>query len=562
MQLLSSLQGKIIALASIPVFLVTLALATTSYVEVVHLGEEELKQIDQQMMSDRKQELEQYIDLAISSISHLTENSNLDDAKAREEAKDILRRLRYGTNGYFFVYDLEGTNIVLGPKPSLEGKNLIGLQDKKGAYLVKDLIQIAKEGGGFYTYYWDKPDKNNEAVKKLSYAIKIDKWNWMLGTGFYIDSIDDRMMQVQAQIDENVQRTLITLSAVAAVFFLLAAIAGSLLSAAITRPLKSTADAMNDIAKGNGDLTRRLDARGSLEISAVSTGFNSFTDKIHGAIRQVNESAAGIASAAGQLLKLAETNSGDIARQTEETQQMATAITEMTATVQEVARSAAEAAQAASRADNESLSGADVVDKTINSIGKLVDEVESAVSVINNLEAESENIGMVLDVIRNIADQTNLLALNAAIEAARAGEQGRGFAVVADEVRTLASRTQESTQEIRQMMERLQNGTSEAVRVMNSSQQKTRETVENARLAGESLNTIKLSVATIHAMNTQIASAAEEQGVVADEINRSVVNIADISKHTAQGSLQSAQASRALSTLGAQLNTLVSQFKL
>lgn len=276
----------------------------------------------------------------------------------------------------------------------------------------------------------------------------------------------------------------------------------------------------------------------------------------------MNESASRIAVSSEQLLQIADTNSKDIARQTEETQQMATAITEMTATVQEVARSASEAADAASHADSESQAGADVVNQTIASIGELVSEVESAVSVISTLESESENIGMVLDVIRNIADQTNLLALNAAIEAARAGEQGRGFAVVADEVRSLASRTQESTQEIQQMMERLQNGTGEAVRVMHSSQEKTRETVAKAQLAGTSLESIKASVSTIHAMNTQIASAAEEQGVVANEINRSVVNIADISKKTAQGSSNSAEASRTLATLGEEMHGLVKQFKL
>jgi methyl-accepting chemotaxis protein len=557
MTLFKSLQAKIVALATIPVFLVAAALAVESYFEIKHLGQEELEQIESLMMQDRRDRLKSYIDHALTAIAHLEKN---DENQAR--VKTILRNLRYGKTGYYFVYANDGTNLVLGPKPQLEGKNLIGLKDKKGASLVKDLIDIANKGGGFYTYWWDKPGKENEPARKLSYAAQVPGWGWMVGTGFYIDEIDEKLAEVQAQIDEDINHTLTMIFGLAALFIALSAIAGYMVAKAIIKPLNATAAAMKDIAEGEGDLTKRLSENGSIEIAAVGNGFNSFVGKIHGAVAQVNDSASRIAASSEQLLQIADTNSNDIARQTEETQQMATAITEMTATVQEVARSASEAADAASHADSESQAGAEVVNQTIASIGDLVSEVEAAVSVISNLESESENIGMVLDVIRNIADQTNLLALNAAIEAARAGEQGRGFAVVADEVRSLASRTQESTQEIQQMMERLQNGTSEAVRVMNSSQEKTRETVEKAQLAGESLESIKASVSTIHAMNTQIASAAEEQGVVANEINQNVVNIADISQKTAQGSTHSAEASRTLAALGDEMHGLVKQFKL
>jgi len=562
MNFTQSIRVKIIALASIPVFLVTLALATTTYYQVQHLGAEERHQIRQQMMDDRKRELRQYLDLSLSSIQHLVNDTTTDDKLLQEQAKDILRRLRFGSDGYIFGYQFNGTNIVMGPKPALEGKNLLNLQDKKGAYLIRDLIQIAKEGGGFYTYYWDKPSKPNESVQKLSYATKIERWNWMLGTGFYIDSVEERLAEVQVQINESIASALMNVFGVATVFFTLAAIIGSLFASAITRPLHATADALQDIAEGEGDLTQRIDTEGSSEISAVSTGFNRFVDKIHSAISQVNDSASRIASSTSRLLTMANANSREIENQTAETQHMVTAISEMTKTLQIVASSASEVAQAASKAESESILGANVVEKTLQSIAELKDQVESAVLVINNLQTESENIGMLLEVIRNIADQTNLLALNAAIEAARAGEQGRGFAVVADEVRTLASRTQESTQEIQYIMERLQNGSSEAVRVMNSSQEKTMNTVEKAKLAGESLNAIKASVSSIHSMNTEIASAVEEQGAVAEEINRTVVNIAEISGHTSKCSKESAKASRELSVLGEQMQRLVKQFKL
>jgi len=244
-----------------------------------------------------------------------------------------------------------------------------------------------------------------------------------------------------------------------------------------------------------------------------------------------------------------------------EIDQVATAMNEMSATVQEVARNAEQAAHAAQNADQCAKSGALVATEAMGGIDALVSEVERSAGAIHELEAESENIGMVLDVIKGIAEQTNLLALNAAIEAARAGEQGRGFAVVADEVRTLASRTQKSTQEIHHMIERLQAGASNAVRVMEAARGKGKLGVEQVERAAESLAEIAGAVATINDMNTQIASAAEEQSAVAEEINRNVVNISHGSVQSARGTEQAALASGELARLATDLHQLVAQFK-
>ena len=290
--------------------------------------------------------------------------------------------------------------------------------------------------------------------------------------------------------------------------------------------------------------------------------YNHFIDAVSSAIRNSQDTANHLATATEQMQSQSDSARQGVTRQQLETDQIATAINEMTATVQEVARSATDAANAAGQADIEASNGKNVVAQTIESIQTLAKNVEQAADVIQRLEMDTTEIGGVLDVIKGIADQTNLLALNAAIEAARAGEQGRGFAVVADEVRTLASRTQESTEEINNMIDKLQTGAKNAVDVMEQGREQARTGVEQASLAGQSLEAITQSVATINDMNTQIAGAAEEQSTVAEEINRSVVNISQVADETASNVAQVADSSAQLEALSVDLKQEVAKFQL
>ncbi len=341
----------------------------------------------------------------------------------------------------------------------------------------------------------------------------------------------------------------------------LVGLTGFAISGMVSKNILNVVSSLEDMARGDGDLTRRLQANSNDEIGKLVNSFNSFVGKLQGLVGEIVGSIAQLSAAAEEMSSVSTESNNSVSKQQAETEQVATAMNEMTATVQEVARNATQASESAHNASSEADDGRKVVDETIASINALADEVETAAVTIQKLENDSETIGSVLDVIRGISEQTNLLALNAAIEAARAGEQGRGFAVVADEVRTLASRTQESTLEIQTMIESLQAGAAQAVNVMEQGRNQAKISVDNAAHAGESLRAITGSVTTISDMNTQIASAAEEQSAVAEEIDRNITNIRRLGDQTASGATQTASSSQEMAQLAVQLQTLVGQFR-
>ncbi len=334
-----------------------------------------------------------------------------------------------------------------------------------------------------------------------------------------------------------------------------------LIVSSVVKPLRCTLHALRDIVEGEGDLTRRLASGGRDEIGQLAQGFNKFAGLVHGIIREMAGYTGRLNESAERLAAVTEETGRGVEQQQRRTDDVVTAVSEMASTGREVAGNAGAAAEAAQNADAAANDGRQVVGQTIEVIDSLAQEVRRAGEVIHRLENDSESIGGVLDVIRGIAEQTNLLALNAAIEAARAGEQGRGFAVVADEVRTLASRTQESTAEIHGMIERLQGGAREAVKVMEQGSARADESVQQAARAGSALDAISEAVAVIKQMNEQIASAAEEQNAVAEEINTTVLAISEITEQTAAGAQQTASASNELNQLSEQLSGMVRQFK-
>ncbi|WP_076538696.1 methyl-accepting chemotaxis protein [Shewanella sp. UCD-KL21] len=329
----------------------------------------------------------------------------------------------------------------------------------------------------------------------------------------------------------------------------------------IFTPLNALDNSMSNVASGSKDLTVTLDDSGNSEINQVAGNFNVFVTNIRELITDFNGNTQQLGTASVQLKSASNETLAGMQRLQGETEQVATAMNQMQATVVEVANNAELAAQAAKDSDTQAVHGDMIVQQTIASIDNLSGGVEQAANALQKLQNDADNIGSILDVIRSISEQTNLLALNAAIEAARAGEHGRGFAVVADEVRTLSKRTQESTNQIQQMIGQLQTGVKDAVSVMDSSREQADKSTEQAAQAGDALAKITESVAMISNMATQIATAAEEQTAVSDEINRNIVNISDEARLTASNADQSHSASVQVNHLSQQLREQIGQFK-
>lgn len=330
---------------------------------------------------------------------------------------------------------------------------------------------------------------------------------------------------------------------------------------AIVKPIGNVADALRNIAEGEGDLTQRLPVEGDDEISELSSSFNRFIERVHSIISSLVEKAEGMNESSTMLTHLSQENERTIISQQLDIQQVVASIKEMAAVVGEVSQSVTEAADNSLQADKVATSGKTIVSDTMVQIESLSTEIKTASGVIDRLRQDTVGIGSVLDVIRGIAEQTNLLALNAAIEAARAGEQGRGFAVVADEVRTLASRTQSSTTEIQEMIERLQTGAQEAVEMMSEGTTQADITLEKASEATSVLEDITHIVSQIRDRTNQIAAAAEEQSAATGQIEANVDNISNVATSTAESSRCITSNCTNLTEMATEMMQLVGRFK-
>ncbi|WP_299020163.1 methyl-accepting chemotaxis protein [uncultured Photobacterium sp.] len=405
--------------------------------------------------------------------------------------------------GYLFIVAKDGT-VIAHPDKAYNGKSMT-------------------------EFLGNQPISSKVATTELNGKSVTVSFTQIKGQDWYIGAILDEDKAFAAV--DKLKTDSIIYSIVALIAGIIALL---LLIKVLMRPLQDLNVAIQDVASGQGDLTRRLDTNTDAEFAELASGFNAFTEKLQTLIIQSKSLSSSILQGTELTAQGAQHSASAMSTQLQELDQLATAMHEMATTSSDVAGNAQGAASAAQNADIAAQDGSEVVSHTANAITELSDQIDHAVDVVKQLESATGNIETILKVINEIADQTNLLALNAAIEAARAGDSGRGFAVVADEVRTLAQRTQQSTTEIRQMIEQLQSGASSAASVMGLSKETAANTVIKAQEADEALQRISGAIQQINDMNLQIASAAEEQSLVAEEINTNTTNIKELSVQVAE----------------------------
>ncbi len=469
---------------------------------------------------------------------------------AQQQALKEIKGLRYSQNDYFWINDLQPVMIMHPTNPKLEGQNLSAIRDPDGFAVFNEMVTVVKsKGAGLVNYRWPKPGAT-DPVKKTSYVQLFQPWGWILGSGVYVDD-------VAAEFKAQMWNAGIFIAGIVVVMILML----TLIVRSIVRPLRAAVSAMGNIASGESDLTRTLETHGSDEITELGTHFNAFIAKLRNVVGQLQNSAVALGQASTDLGSNAEQAQNRSQQQSEQMDLVATAVNEVTYGVQDVAKNAEHAASEMRNAESQAQQGQVNIDNSLRQIEQLSGTIGQAVEVMHTLSSESTQIGGVLEVISSIAEQTNLLALNAAIEAARAGEQGRGFAVVADEVRLLAQRTQKSTAEIQAMIERLQRHSDAAVKVIGDSSRSSQLTIEQANQAGQSLSSISQALRNLNGLNASIASATLQQSHVVDDINQNVTQAAQLSQSTALAAEQSTTASQHLRRLSEQLNDLLKQFR-
>jgi methyl-accepting chemotaxis protein len=506
-------------------------------------------QIEQNLFSEKMKATSHVVDIAFNLMKEYdqrVQSGEFSIEEGQKRFKDRLRKMRYGNDEYFWINDLTPTMILHPFKPELEGKNLSGNKDPNGKQLFIEMVNVSKSsGGGVVEYMWAKPGEE-KPVDKISVVKLFAPWGWIVGSGIYVDDVHKDVAGFKLSL---------FIGMTAAV--LIAIGLGVFFGRMFRRSLQTIGDRMN-----NADLNTRFNSDQEDEIGALEKAFDRFVGEIKGTLIQVSEATAAVVSASTEISSSTDQMASGSQEQSSQTAEVAAAIEEMSKALEEGSGNIKKAAEGAERAKGNASAGGEVVCQTISGMKAITDVVHRTSEQIKVLGTSSDKIGEIIGVIDEIADQTNLLALNAAIEAARAGEQGRGFAVVADEVRKLAERTSRATKEIAVMIRQIQQDTGNAVLSMEQGTSKVDNGIELAEKAGEVLTGILRDSHEIAGMMEQISAASEQQTKAAEQISKNVEAINAITQDTSSSTQQIASATEDLQKLTENLQATVSRFNL
>ena len=505
------------------------------------------------MLEQRQAEISSIVNSAMSLFMRAqtaVDRKELSLEQAQALVKKEITSMRYRGNNYLWIFDTNAIQLAHGASQKDVGNNLMGFTDPTGKKVYVEFLDAIKgDGEGYVDYVWTKAG-SSKPEPKTTFVKLFRPWGWVLASGVYTDDIE-------AEFSQIILESVIFFGGM----FTLIVTACILILRSITRPLNNTISAMSEIAQGDGDLTVRLAADSRDELAKLANSFNQFAEKVRNIVLEMQQSQGVLDKATDEMSVITSRSRELMTNHQHENHQVATAIHEMGATISDVARNAADAAKSVQTVQDRAQKGNVLVEDNIRFINELSQSVNQIVAAMQGLKQEAANVSSILDVIRAIAEQTNLLALNAAIEAARAGEHGRGFAVVADEVRTLAARTQQSTQDIETMIQGMQTQVEEAVHTIDVGKQKADSSVEQARLTAQAFGDISADIDQVADMNTQIASATEEQSVVVETVQSNIENIKEAFDESAEGAQKIEESGQQLQVLASEISTCLGQFK-
>lgn len=503
----------------------------------------------QSALEARKLQVKEQVDNAYSLIEfYHAQAPIIGEQKAKEQALQAVAALRYGKGGYFWINDYQHTLLMHPLKPQLNGSNVKNKTDAGGKHHWQDMVSTVKQNGEGFVEYTYKGPQVDEPEDKVSYVKGLKDWGWIIGSGVFLTDVQQAFWDTT--LVSVIIETIMVLVALAMSCFLVRS---------IVRPLKAVTAHLQIVA--SGDMTHHLELNRKDELGILADSANQMSSSLANTLGSVAQAIDELQAVSVQMQGNTSNTKRGMDNQFNEVEKLATAMNEMSYSIRDVANNAKDTAQATQVVQDTTRSSSTDLNETNHNIQTLTHHVEGANSVIIELLSQTKDIESVLGVIGDISEQTNLLALNAAIEAARAGEQGRGFAVVADEVRTLASRTQSSTVEIRQIIEKLQQQSSEASSSMASSTQQAELGAERMRNAAQNLEKMLMQVDDVSDRSVQIASAAEQQGQVAEEINSNLMGIREVSERVLQEADEVAQGSQLVTKMAESLRIQISQFR-